>query len=259
MHRTKHFLKHATGLSLLGLAVIVSGCGGAVSGADDPAAPQADASAYRDVLSYCRESEPAGIDATRDGWMTSLLSSDQYGTVTTGMVSVGGSTSKWETPVDLYVPLNFGMSAYGRPEWNMGVRFPTVLAKQSVACVRQASHTYVPRALDFPGAPVVPALPQNIWDSYWDRALPVSRLAGKALTGFEFVSNFTPDSGDAFFNLDKSRTTAPSTWSVCYLAPKSVQWDCARPGVADAGTYWQISVQRPRPGVYVLVSPPVTP
>ena len=80
-------------------------------------------------------------------------------------------------------------------------------------------------------------------------------LAGRAMSGFEFVSNFAPASGDVFFNLDKTRTTAPSSWSVCYLAPKSVQWSCSQPAVADAGTYWQLSVQRPKVGVYVLTAP----
>lgn len=257
MHRTKHYPQHATRLALLGLVVAMSGCGvgaGGLSGNRDPVAPQVDASLYRDLLSYCRVSEPTGINATRDGWSTTMFSFDQYGTATTGMVSVAGSTSAWDTPLALYVPLDSG--GYGEPEWKMGVRFPTVLGKQSVACVRQATHTYTPPALNIPGVAYVPALPVTVWDSFWDRALPVSKLAGKAMDGFEFVSNFTPDGGDVFFNVGKSRVTAPSTLSVCYLAPKTVQWDCSQPGVADAGTTWQISVRSPKPGVYVLVSPP---
>ncbi len=256
MHRTtNYFTKRPAALASLALAATLAGCGGALSGAGEPEAPPADAAAYRDLLSYCGQSEPAGADAARDGWTSTLLSSDQYGAVRTSMVSVGGSSSAWDTPLTLYVPLNIGMNGYSMPDWNMGVRFPTVLAKQSVACVRQASHIYTPRVFDLPGMPSVAPVPQNIWDSYWDRALPVSALAGRAISGFEFVSNFAPASGDVFFNLDKSRATAPASWSVCYLAPRSVQWNCAQPGVADGGTYWQLSVQRPKTGVYVLMAP----
>lgn len=116
MLRTKRFLKHATRLSLLGLVLNLSGCGagGAISGNSDPVPPQADAFAYRDLLSYCSVPEPTGIDATRDGWMTHMFSLDQYG---------------------------------------------TVLAEQSVTCVRQASHTYTPRSLDIPGLPTVAPTP----------------------------------------------------------------------------------------------------
>jgi hypothetical protein len=253
----KYLLKRASLLALLGLVLNVAGCGGAMDGAggSEPAPAPVDSGMYRDLLSYCRISEPTALDATRDGWVTHMLSSDQYWTVTTGMVSVAGSTSQWDTPLSLYVPLNAGASAYGEPEWTMGVRIPTVLGKQSVACVRQASHTFTAPAPNIPGVPNPPAVFQTVWDSYWDRAIPVSKLAGRAIYGFEFVSNFTPAGGDVFFHVGKSGVTAPSALSVCFLAPKSAQWSCVQPGVADAGKDWQISVRSPKQGVYVLVSP----
>lgn len=210
---------------------------------------------YRDLLSYCRITEPSGTEATRDGWMTYLLNSDQFWTVTTGMVSVAGSSSQWDTPLTLYVPLNAGVSAYGQPEWTMGVRIPTVLGKQSVACVRQASHSFTPPALNIPGVVVPPVVFQTVWDSYWNRAIPVSKLPGKAVYGFEFVSNFTPSGGDVFFHVGKAAVAAPAAMSVCYLAPRSAQWSCSQAGVADAGKDWRISLRGPKQGVYVLVAP----
>jgi hypothetical protein len=183
------------------------------------------------------------------------LNSDQYWTVTTGMVSVGGSSSQWDTPLTLYVPLNSGASAFGKPEWTMGVRIPTVLGKQSVACVRQASHTFTPPQLSIPGVHIAPVLFQTVWDSYWDRAIPLSTMPGRAVYGFEFVGNFAPAGGDVFFHVGKTSVAAPSALSVCYLAPKSVQWSCAQPGVADAGSEWQLSVRAPKQGVYVLAAP----
>lgn len=251
---TIKLLKRATLLALLGVALSVAGCGAGAGGGDPEPAP-VDSGMYRDLLSYCRVSEPAGIDATRDGWSTYLLNFDQYGTVTTGMVSVAGSSSQWEMPLTLYVPLNAGASAYGEPEWTMGVRIPTVLGKQSVACVRQASHTFTPQALNIPGSPKPTVMFQTVWDSYWDRAIPISTLPGRAVFGFEFVSNFTPTGGDVFFHVGKKGVTAPSAMSVCYLVPRSAQWSCAQPGVADAGKDWQISVRAPKQGVYVLVAP----
>jgi hypothetical protein len=249
-------MTHAIFLSLLGAVFSLSGCGaGLETGGNDPAPAVADSGMYRDVMAYCRIAEPVGIDATRDGWTTYLLSSDQYWTVTTGMVSAAGSSSQWETPLTLYVPLNNGAGAYGEPAWSMGVRMPTVLGKQSVACVRQASHTFTPPQLNIPGVPNPPPVFQTVWDSYSDRAIPVSTLPGRAVYGFEFVSNFAPLSGEVFFRTGKASVDAPSALSVCYLAPKSVQWSCAQPGVADAGKDWQLSVRTPKQGVYVLVAP----
>jgi hypothetical protein len=251
----KKNMRHAALLSLLGAAFSLSGCGaGLDTGGNDPAPAVVDSGMYRDVLAYCRIAEPVGIDATRDGWTTYLLNSDQYSTVTTGMVSVAGSSSQWETPLTLYVPLNNGASAYGEPAWSMGVRMPTVLGKQSVACVRQASHTFTPPQPSIPGVPNPPLVFQTVWDSYWDRAIPVSTLPGRAVYGLEFVSNFAPTGGEVFFRVGKASVAAPSALSVCFLAPKSVQWSCAQPGVADAGKDWQLSVSGPKQGVYVLVA-----
>lgn len=254
MHLTKRLSKHAIRSACLALALNMCGCGGGLAGAGDPVPPRVDASLYSNLLSYCNVPEPSGTEATRDGWITHLYSFGQDGAITTGMVSAAGSTSKWDTPLSLDVHLDRGGSAYSPPEWKMGVRFPTVLGKQSVACVRQASHTDFPPSLNLPGAPVAPALAQLVWDSYWDRALPISKLVGRAIDGFEFVSNFTPDEGEVFFNVGKTDVTASAGISVCYLAPKSVQWDCAQPDVADGGTIWKISARRLKPGVYVLVS-----
>ncbi len=249
-------MKQATLLGLLGAALGLGGCGaGADTPSNDAAPALVDSAMYRDVMSYCRMTEPAAADAARDGWNTYLLNSDQFWTVTTGMVSVGGSSSAWDTPLSLHVPLNNSASGYGEPDWSMGVRIPTVLGKQSAACVRQASHTLTSPQPNIPGVPNPPLVFRTVWDSYWDRTIPLASLPGRAVYGFEFVSNFTPTGGEVFFRAGKAGVGEPSALSVCYLAPKSVQFSCAQPGVADAGKDWQLAVRSPKQGVYVLVAP----
>lgn len=109
-----------------------------------------------------------------------------------------------------------------------------------------------------PNIPRVPNPPvgfRTVWDSYWDRAVPLAGVPGRAVFGFEFVSNFAPSGGEVFFRVGKASVGAPSALSVCFLAPKSLQFSCAHPGVADAGKDWQLSAPTPKQGVYVLVAP----
>ncbi|WP_426176110.1 hypothetical protein [Massilia sp. TWR1-2-2] len=82
----------------------------------------------------------------------------------------------------------------------------------------------------------------------------MSTLPGRAVYGVEFASNFAPVSGDMFF-LSPKRVWMRRRLSVCYLVPKLVQGSCARPGVADAGNDWQLSMRTPKQVVYVLVAP----
>jgi hypothetical protein len=137
-----------------------------------------------------------------------------------------------------------------------------VLPKQAVACVVQLTKIKYTPPLDltaFPGwatsGLATPVPPYSLsWKSYWDTALPLDRLAGYPEDGFEFVSNFVAREGKSFFNLDKARFASAQGLSICYLAPKTVTWDCATPTSFDLGATWQVGRPGMQPGAYVLVS-----
>lgn len=246
------------------LSVALSGCGGAAGSAGELAPTPVAAADYDDIAAHCSTSKPDPAAPVRDGWITTfpLINNSRNHAAT--IVSPDGSSSAWQEPIVLTVPISdyrgvtgqFFPSGYGEPSWVMGASFPTVLPKHAVACIVQLPKLKYTETLPYTGADgnAVVAPYSLSWNSYWDATLPIGRLAGYPVDGFEFVSNFVPREGRSFFVLDKSRFASAQGLSICYLAPKTSNWDCVTPSTADIGSSWQVSRSGMQPGAYVLTS-----
>jgi hypothetical protein len=241
------------------LAAILSGCGGA----GEEAVPPAVAADYDAISSYCAADKPDPSAPVRDGWITTspYINSGLNNAAT--IVSPDGSSGAWADPILLKLALHdyrgvagpLVPSGYLDSRWAMGALIPTVLPRQAVACTVQLSK------LNYTTLPtIVAGRVQNVttyslaWKSYWDAVVPVDRLAGYAIDGFEFVSNFVPNEGLSFFVLDKARYASVAGLSICYRAPGGASWDCATPTNADLGYGWQLTRPGMKPGTYVLLS-----
>lgn len=257
-------------LAIFTLATGLAACGGGLSDMDKPSVPTANSALYTDLMSYCEMSEPTGAAATNDGWNTRLsyFMGGRSGYSGSGMVSPAGSSHDWSDPLKLTVPSSdyrgvsgrIVTSGYGKPEWRMGVAIPTVFSPKSVACVVQIARIHSTRDIIAVLAPdtkiTVPGTPPTlIWKSFWNSQVPVSQLSGYQVDGFEFVSNFQPTEGIAYFVVDKAAHSTPHSMTICHLPAGGVQWACAPAGVTDLGENWQLAIQGVTPGAYVLVSP----
>lgn len=256
----------------LPLTLMLAGCGGvAGSGEDSAAAPAAVAGAdYRDIVSYCEADESVPGGRTGNGWVTAVETLANGINHSATLISPDGNPSVWNEWIALTVPVfdyrgvasSFGLSPNLIQTRVMGAAFPTVLPKSAVACVIQLSKITYTRPLDLsalPGwtgsAPATPSLPYSLsWKSYWDAPLPFASLPGYAVDGFEFVSNFIPREGKAYFNLQKARFASVQGLSICYLAPRTATWDCATPTIVDLGASWQVGRPGMKPGSYLLVA-----
>jgi hypothetical protein len=127
----------------------------------------------------------------------------------------------------------------------------------SVGCITQTARIYTPPRYDLGlGLPqLTEQTPSLTWTSRWDKAVPVQRLPGYPVNGFEFVANFEPEDGRVFFQIPKARFNDPSSLAVCHLPAYAAQWACSQPLTADAGENWHMSSKGVKQGVYVLVSP----
>lgn len=246
------------------VSVLLSGCG---AGAGDDGVPGGnnDPTAYAATLDYCGSVEPTGNSAQPGGW--DLTSPHHPGASlydVSALVSVGGARGPSSLTPSLLVDVHdyravtgsFLPAAYVEPEWKMGIGFFSVFAARSAACVvslaklMPASTASVPLAGLFnPGTYTV------TWRSKWSTAVPVERVPGKVVDGFEFVGNFVPQGGQVYFTISKRRLADAQDIAICYLAPAGTQWDCAPATVADLAKDWQFSRAHGQVGVYVLTAP----
>jgi len=242
------------------LAAALSACGG---GAADEAVPAASAGDYDAIAAYCGADKPDPSAPVRDGWISGwpYLNNGLNNAAT--IVSQDGSSTAWADPIVMKVELNDyrGVSGNLIPKgtvdrWSMGASIPTVLPRRAVACTTQLSKMVRnTQPVIEPGGLVGSVTTYTLgWNSYWDKALPLDRLNGYAVDGFEFVGNFTPGSGQAFFVIDKAKFASSAGLSICYLAPGSSTWDCTTPSSTDLGYGWQLTRPGIKPGAYMLVS-----
>jgi hypothetical protein len=262
MKRThRHILDSLRVLSVAALGAAVSGCG---AGADDVPTGGNDPAAYAATLDYCGSVEPTGNSAQPGGWdITSPHHSGAPLYDVNALVSAGGahgpSTLAPVLQVEVRdyrnVPASFLPAAYVEPAWKMGIGFLPVFAPRSAACVAGlAKLTPVAGAGPAPWASS-PGTYMLSWRSKWSAAIPVERLPGKIVDGFEFVSNFVPQGAQVFFVVSKTRLASTQGVSICYLAPAATQWDCAAAAAADRGKDWQLYRAHGEAGMYVLAAP----
>lgn len=245
------------------LAAALSGCG---AGADETPVASADTGRYQEMVSYCQAQpqEPAG--QASDGWVmsSSYVGNGTYSFESNALVSLNGSTGEGAGPVPLKVSVHEyrGVAhntpivpiGYTNPDWSMGVVLPNAMAARSVACVAQLAKTRSSQTPTFPTQqPTVTTV--LYWRSFWNADVPMTSLSGYQIDGFEFVSNFTPADGQAYFVLDKQRYPTPYELQICFLAPGVSQWSCSQPDLADLGARWRLRITGARPGVYVLNAP----
>lgn len=259
MHPTLTTLRKPAAIAAL-LAAALSGCGGGAADEDIPAASAGDHDAIAD---YCGADKANPSEPARGGWNLSWpYLNDNLNNAAT-IVSPDGSSTAWDDPIVMKVALNDyrGVSGNLIPKgsverWSMGASIPTVLPKRAVACTTQLSKMVRnAQPVIEPGGLFGSVTTYTLaWKSYWDKALPIDRLSGHAIDGFEFVGNFAPGNGQAFFVVDKMKFAAAAGLSICYLAPGSANWDCATPASTDLGYGWQLTRPGIRPGAYMLVA-----
>ncbi|GAA4021660.1 hypothetical protein [Actimicrobium antarcticum] len=246
----------------------LSGCGGAL-GENGVPVPPVNESQFASVAAYCTTDTFKVDDPKRDGWLSApMITSPVDSVEISAIYSPGGSTSSLLSSISMQVDrsdyrgitTSVVRTGYSRPEWVMGVTMPSVLAPKSVACVTQVARIHTP--IDpFANTPFarfanpVDTTSVLYWSSYWNQALPVDTLAGYKVDGFEFVADFAPADGQAYFVLDKARFPAPQSMSICFLAPGAVTWDCKQPSLIDRGANWQLVQSGLKQGVYILMSP----
>lgn len=247
------------------ICAALAGCGGAGGQEEQATQVSTDAAAYAATQDYCGSKEPTGAAAEPGGW--EITSPSHFGNPTydvNAIVSPGGTTSS-AFPVRLQVNVedyrgvtgSFVGSGYGEPEWKMGISFSPVLPARSAACVAGLAKLTPPAPSPFglPGA-TTPVGYTLAWSSKWSARVPVDRVPGAVLDGFEFVSTFAPASAQVFFVVSKKRLPVAQGVSICYLAPAATNWDCAPASAADQGKDWGFSRRAAQPGVYVLAAPP---
>lgn len=242
------------------LAAALSGCG---AGTGDEAVPAATAGDDDAIAAYCAADKPDPSAPARDGWISSSpYLNDNLNNAAT-IVAPDGSSTAWADPIVMKVALNDyrGVSGPLIPKgtverWSMGASIPTLLPRRAVACTTRLSKMVRNTQLLVQpgGVPQTTMTYALTWKSYWDKALPLARLNGYPVDGFEFVGNFTPRDGLAFFVLDKTKFASSTGLSICYLAPGSGNWDCATPAGTDLGYGWQLTRAGIKPGAYMLVS-----
>lgn len=245
-------------------SAVLSGCGGG-AGEDSVPGGSNDPAAYAATLDYCGSVEPTGNSAQPGGW--DLTSPHHPGAPlydVSALVSVGGARGPSSLAPSLLVEVHdyravtgsFLPAAYVEPEWKMGIGFLPVFAARSAACVASlAKLTPTSTAVAPVVGPFNPGTYTLAWRSKWSMAIPVERLPGKVVDGFEFVSDFVPQAAQVYFNVSKTRLANAQDIAICYLAPEGTQWDCTPAAVADKAKDWQFSRAHGQVGVYVLTAP----
>lgn len=247
---------------LAAAALILTGCGG---GAFDQerTLPPGESTLFPELLSYCGARTPTSAEAASNGWSLEWpMHTGATNYDTSALVSAGGSSDTGLGTLDLKVALRDYRGVEGAvvgtgsidAAVKMGVQISPALGRNSVACVSQVARLNAAAPAWLPDGTPAASMLQLAWSSYWNPALPVSQAAGYHIDGFEFVSNFTPANGNVVFTIAKSRFPATQGLSLCHLAPRATLWECAAPGVSDAGNYWQLSQSGLKQGVYLLNS-----
>lgn len=248
-------LNIASLLSILPCALLLGACGGAGGSDGEARGPAADASLFVPMAEYCGIKSPETSSVTGEGWDAAPTALNGYRYTASSLRSLAGSSQALEGGLALNLDINdyrgsgalpsgtvsSGVGA-ADPAWVMGARIPTVLAPRSIACTVHLSklrNNYTQPAG---------------WSTYWHASLPLAQLPGHLVDGFEFVSNFTPADSVIYFVLDKERYGNLQAPSLCYLAPRQTQWDCAAASLADAGKRWEVRATGLRAGAYALVS-----
>lgn len=245
-----------------GMALALAGCGGALEELVDKLedknkqkVPALDASVTGAIASYC-DVEPPGPSTSPAGeWsQRSFYDVTKNGVsfMASTLTSSSGSRDDWGDPIWMTVDAYDLRDRTTPPatieseERKMGVSFPTLMPAGAVACVGQVAKSTYGYQQSGPS--------QLVWRSFWNTALPTSTLPGKPVDGFEFLSNFAPDSGQVLFRVSKSRFATTQGLSICHLAPQQQQWSCTLPTTADRGDLWQLTQANPRTGVYLLIA-----
>jgi hypothetical protein len=252
-------------LSLCGSALILAvtatllpGCGGAAGEEQQHGAVAAsDVAAYAGTLAYCGSREPVGAEADSfDVTWPSHAGPADYDVNAivspAGYVNPTGPAQRLQVDIHDYrgVKDTVLKAGYIEPAWKMGISFKPGLSPKSAACVAslgKLTPTPVP-----PGSFNTAGTYTLAWRSKWASPVPVERVPGVVIDGFELVSNFSPADAVVFFVMAKSRLASTSGVSICYLAPGALQWDCAAASVSDLGTNWGFNRLGSQAGVYVL-------
>lgn len=256
MATMKTFVLHTCGL---GMALALAGCGAALEDLAEQLdekerakVPALDAGATAAIAEYCDVPQPGPATSPAGEWSQRSL----YQVVKNGMsfmatavTSSSGAWDDWGHPVWMTVDAfdnrdrTTPHAVSDNEERKMGVSFPISMPVGALACLGQVAK--------------VTSSGQQArlsWSSFWNQPLPMATLPGKAVDGFEFLSNFAPASGEVLFRASKDRFASTQGLSICHLAPHQQQWNCSLPNSQERGDLWQLTQAGPRTGVYMLIA-----
>ncbi len=130
------------------------------------------------------------------------------------------------------------------PTDSMGVEMGSAFAPGSVGCVAGVS-----RVFDVNNVHLVSWTSEKLVD------VPVERLLGVAVNGFEFTHNFATTEATAVFRMNKSALSDPAAAAICQITFAG-EVDCATPDVRDSsdGQQWELRLPMTTPGVYMLTA-----
>lgn len=238
-------------LAVSALLAALGACGGGERAAPLTAEGRQQVAA---LMTYCKVTQKERVAERDQSGMsyspnTSIYSWGDSDGMALGTLTLSSSLSDFrEASTATY---SVGTIRYGSTP--MGVQFPSILADQSVGCVKPVSvTTRMPGWAHSPEQPIAPV--RLSWQSRTEAQLPVDTLPGSPVDGFEFAANFTPVSGLAYFSISKSSLADASATQICHLSASQSQWQCTEPTVEGNDDFWLFSTPAPRPGVYMLVS-----
>lgn len=237
-------------LSALTLTLLAA-CGGGGSG-EDPASERVPLAWPMAESTVCGLSPVAqsGPEAYSVRANERVLLNGYEGSVTVLTSPTGYSYAGLE--VTLNVPMkdlrNVTQNGYPTAEStdSMGVEMGSVFAPGSVGCVAGVS-----RVFDVNNAHLVSWTSERLID------VPVERLLGVAVNGFEFTHNFATTEATAVFRMSKSALTDPAVAAICQIS-FSGDVDCSTPDVRESsdGQQWELRLPMTTPGVYMLTADP---
>ncbi|MDP3626135.1 MAG: hypothetical protein U1C47_18065 [Hydrogenophaga sp.] len=265
----------STGITCLSLSLLLSACGGGGSeadGGDGFPVPAADVALRLAIQDYC-QLDPLDPADFRDGagYSFSPVSlwrhSSNAGTTHDEMASVRAHGLNNYPVMDVMTLKttvqdhrgftqgpNVGIGvADGR--FSQGVSIPDLFADKAVACVKSVSQKEP--VFTFPPDPTALPSARLVWQSFASPTVPVERLPGNALDGFELVANFQAFFGLVYFSIPAGVVADANTVSVCHLPQSggaSSSWNCQVPAVVPVEGGVQFQVRTTAPGVYMLVS-----
>lgn len=240
---------HHLSLALSALVLtLLAACGG--GGGEDPAGEKVPLAWPMAESTVCGQLPVAqsGPEAYSVRANQSVLLNGYEGSVTLLTSPTGYSYAGLE--VALNVPMrdlrNVTQTGYptADPTDSMGVEMGSAFAPGSVGCVAGVS-----RVFDVNNVHLVSWTSEKLVD------VPVERLLGVAVNGFEFTHNFATTEATAVFRMNKSALSDPAAAAICQIT-FSGEVDCATPDVRDSsdGQQWELRLPMTTPGVYMLTA-----